>query len=107
VIDEILIEIFGEAVFGRLNKSRRIQLLARMFFGLLGAGLGVAGGFYVALKPNLTQNSAMLAAMILMFGFLSCFALFNVALARPWRWPGMLFVLSFVGMFVSRILLGP
>ena len=33
--------------------------------------------------------------------------LFNVALHRPWRWPGLGFVLSFVALFAARILFGP
>ena len=37
MFDDWLSELFGEAVFGRLGHSRRAQLLARMFFGLLGA----------------------------------------------------------------------
>ena len=37
MIDDLLGELFGEAVFGRLSRSRRGQLLTRLFFGLLGA----------------------------------------------------------------------
>ena len=107
MIDEILIEVFGEAVLGRLNRSRRFQLIARMFFGFLGAVLGLVGAFYIALKPGITQNLALHAVMILVFLFLTCFALFNIALARQWRWPGRLFVVSFIGLFVTRILFGP
>jgi hypothetical protein len=106
MIDEILTEIFGEALLGRAGRSRRFQLLARVFFGLLGALLGVAGAVYLALRSEMAQNLALQATMILVFVFLSCFALFNVALARQWRWPGRLFVLSFVGMFVVRIVFG-
>jgi hypothetical protein len=32
--------------------------------------------------------------------------LFNVGMARPWRWPGICFVVSFVLMFVTRIAFG-
>jgi hypothetical protein len=107
VIDEILIGVFGEAVLGRLNGSRRFQLIARMFFGFLGAVLGLVGAFYIALQQGMTQNLALQAVMILVFLFLTCFALFNVALARQWRWPGRLFILSFISLFVTRILFGP
>lgn len=49
----------------------------------------------------------MLASMIAVFGSLAAFFLFNVALHRPWRWPGLGFVLSFVALFVTRVLFGP
>lgn len=49
----------------------------------------------------------MLASVIAVFGSLAAFFLFNVALHRPWRWPGLGFVLSFVALFVTRVLFGP
>jgi hypothetical protein len=106
MIDEILAGIFGEAVFGRFRGSRRSQLLARLFFGLLGAGLGAAGALHFASSTNLTRNTAMHASMIAVFLFMTCFSLFNIALGRQWRWPGKLFILSLASLFVSRILLG-
>ena len=42
-----------------------------------------------------------------LFVFLACFSLFNVALGRRWRWPGICFALSFAGLFAARILFGP
>ena len=45
MLDNLLGELFGEVVFGRLGKSRRAQLLVRVFFGLLGAALGIVGAF--------------------------------------------------------------
>jgi hypothetical protein len=107
VFDEWLSEIFGEAVFGRLGHSRRAQLLARMFFGLLGAGLGIAGAVHFARRPDLTSNIPMWISMMAMFVFLASFSLFNVGLGRAWRWPGKLFLVSFVALFVTRILFGP
>lgn len=107
MIDDILADLFGEAVFGRLSRSRRAQLLFRLFFGLLGAGLGVAGAVHFALKTDLTQNFAMRFSMIALFVFLACFSLFNVALGRKWRWPGVLFVFSFASLFATRIIFGP
>lgn len=44
--------------------------------------------------------------MVAMFAFLAAFFLFNVALGRTWRWPGVLFAFSFVSLFVTRILFG-
>lgn len=107
MIDDLLGEIFGEAIFGRLNKSRRAQLLFRLAFGLLGAGLFGAGAVWFLLKTDLTGNLALRFSMVGLFVFLGCFSLFNVALARPWRWPGRLSVLSFVALFATRLLFGP
>jgi Ni/Fe-hydrogenase subunit HybB-like protein len=106
MLDDLLAGLFGEAIFGRLPASRRAQLVARLFFGLLGAGLGITGAIYIV-RTARTQNLAMLASMAAVFGFLACFCLFNVALGRTWRWPGLLFVVSFVMLLLSRLLLGP
>jgi len=105
VIDEILVGLFGEMLLGRLPASRRAQLLARLFFGLLGTGLGTIGAVHFWRLPG--GRTAMSSLMAAMFVFLACFCLFNVALGRTWRWPGMLFVMSFVSLFAVRLLLGP
>lgn len=105
MIDDILAGIFGEVVLGRLAGGRRAQLVARLFFGFLGAGLGVAGAVYVAQRP-LTTNAALLTSMVAMFASLSCLCLFNVALARTWRWPSVLFVVSFIALFAARLIFG-
>jgi hypothetical protein len=105
MIDDMLEGIFGEVALGRLSNSKRAQLIARMLFGLLGTGLGMAGAVHIALNPG-TGNAAMAASMMAMFLFLACFACFNVAFARTWRWPGRLFILSFVALFATRILFG-
>jgi len=44
--------------------------------------------------------------VVALFAFLAVFCLFNVALARTWRWPGRMLVLSLVLLFVVRILFG-
>jgi hypothetical protein len=106
VIDDILGGIFGEVVLGRLSGSRRAQLLFRLFFGLLGGGLAVAGAVHFSLRTDLTTNTAMRFSMIALFVFLGCFSIFNIALARTWRWPGRLFVLSLVALFATRLLFG-
>ena len=105
MIDDILIGLMGEAVRSRLSGGPRAQLLARLFFGLLGAGLGLAGAVYMLQNPR-TKNVAMATSMVTVFAGLSCFCLFNVALARPWRWPGWLFIVSFIAMFASRLMFG-
>ena len=105
MIDDILVGIFGEVVRSRLSGGPRAQLVARLAFGLLGAGLGLVGAVYIAQRPG-TQNLAMSASMVAMFAFLSCFCLFNVALARTWRWPGRLFIVSFIALFAARLIFG-
>ena len=105
MIDELLAGLLGEAAFGRLGRSQRAQLLARLFFGLLGCGLGIVGAVYMLQRQGI-GNAAMRASMVALFVFLACFCLFNVALARPWRWPGLLLIVSFVAMFAARLLLG-
>jgi hypothetical protein len=107
VIDDLLGELFGEVVLGRLDRSRRAQLLARLFFGLVGALLGLAGTLHFAVGRREVTNPVMQACVIALFMCLDCFSLFNVALGRRWRWPGICFALSFVGLFAARILFGP
>lgn len=107
MLDDLLGQILGEAVFGRLGESERAKARLRVGFGLLGTALGVAGALHFALLDQPVTNAAMLASMIAVFVFLAAFFLFNVALHRPWRWPGLGFVVSFVALFATRILLGP
>ena len=104
MIDEFLVHIFGEAGFGRIGHSKRAQLLARLGFGLLGAGLAVVGAVHFA-RLDAAIDAVMRASMALVFIGLGCFSLFNVALARRWRWPGVLFVASLVALFGARRLL--
>ena len=106
MLDEILGELFGEAVFGRLSRSRRAQLLFRLFFGLVGTFLGLAGALHFIVARRDVTNPAVKTSMIALFLFLACFSLFNIALGRRWRWPGICFALSFVGLFAARILFG-
>jgi len=61
---------------------------------------------YFATRSNLEGNIAMRASMVATFVFLASFSLFNVALGRTWRWPGLLFAASFGMLFVSRIAFG-
>ena len=104
-LGELLSGILGEAVMSRLGDSRRVQTLARMFFGLLGAGLGIAGAIHFGLRSP-GANLPMHLSMIALFLALASLCLFNVSLLRSWRWPGRLFVASFVALFATRILFG-
>jgi hypothetical protein len=107
MLDDLVGQLVGEAMFGRLSRSRKAQLIVRLFFGLLGTALGVTGAMYFATRADLTANPALRAMMAGTFVFLACFSMFNVAFRRPWRWPGLLFIASFVAMFVVRIAFGP
>lgn len=107
MIDDLLELIFEDVAIDAFGKSKRVQLLFRLFFGLIGAGLGAAGAIYFGGKADLTANAPMRWSMIGLFVFLACFSLFNVALARPWRWPGKLFLLSLAALFVTRFAFGP
>lgn len=106
MLDDLVGEIVGEAAFGRLSRSRRAQLLFRLFFGLLGAALGLMGALHFVRSPPDTTNTPMYASMIALFVSLACLSLFNVGMARPWRWPGLCFVVSLVLLFVTRIAFG-
>ncbi len=107
MLDDILIGIFGEVVLGPLTRSRRFRLIARLFFGLLGAVLSVVGAVYFWLQPGRTGNVVMRASFVALLVSMASFWFFNVGLLRRWRWPAVMFVASFVCLFLSRVLLGP
>ena len=71
-MDDLLGELFGEVVLGRLSRSRRAQFLMRLFFGLLGAVLGVAGAVHFTVGRRDLTNSAMQATVIALVLFLAC-----------------------------------
>jgi hypothetical protein len=106
MLGDIIAQIIGEAAFGRLDASRRAQVLVRVFFGLLGTVLGGVGAWHFVATAQST-NRIMHSSMVAMFAFIALFSLFNVTFRRTWRWPGLGIVVSFVALFVSRILLGP
>ena len=106
MLDDLIGQIVGEAAFGRLNPSRRTQLLVRLFFGLLGASLCIVGALHVLLYPR-TSNALLTSMMTLLFAALAAFFLCNVAMARRWKWPGLACIAAFVSMFVVRIATGP
>lgn len=107
MIDEILVGLFGQMVFGRLSASRRAQFIARIFFGLLGSVLSAIGAYHFAQDPKFGVNLPFRTSIIAMFVFFGCFWLLNVALGRKWKWPWLCFILSFVSVFVTRIAFGP
>jgi hypothetical protein len=105
VLDDVLAGLLGEAAFGRLRQTERSQRLARLFFGLLGTALGLAGALYLPMTVE-TSNWGMLASMTALFVSMSGFFLFNVMLAQPWRWPGLCFAASLTLVFATRIIGG-
>jgi hypothetical protein len=106
MIDDLLGTLFEGATVEKLNNSRRVQLLFRILFGLIGGALGAIGAVHFGLTAGLTDNVAMRASFAALFVFLACFSLFNIALGRPWRWPGKLFLASLAAIFITRILWG-
>ena len=78
---------------------------ARLIFGLLGTvlgliGVGKVGFFFDAGLP-------MRLAAALLMGAVAAFFLFNVLLARTWRWPGRLCLIALPLLFVVRLGFGP
>ena len=49
MLDDLLGHLVGEVAFGRLGRSRRAQLLCRLFFGLLGAAASLDHGEQLAM----------------------------------------------------------
>ena len=107
MIGDLVGMLVGEAVFGRLRNTPRTQLVARLVFGLLGTLLGAAGVIAMMTAGPATRNGPLRASMVALFIFMACFSLFNVTLARAWRWPGLCFLCCLGLMFVTRIAFGP
>ncbi|HEX7087265.1 MAG TPA: hypothetical protein VF198_12945 [Vicinamibacterales bacterium] len=105
MLDDLLEGLLGEAIVRRFPAGRRAELYWRVFFGLLGTGLGLIGAIYTAANFATANVPMRLSAVALMLA-LAAFSLFNVALLRPWRWPGLWFVASFVALLVTRIAFG-
>ena len=98
-------DLFEDIDFG-LKGSKRAATIFRIFFGALGLLLGAAGAWHM-LAGDVAGSFHMRATAALMFVFLALFFGINVALHKPWRWPGLGFVVTFVGLFVVRIAFGP
>ncbi len=86
--------------------SKRGQWIVRVLFGTLGLALSVAGAYKMLVIGVDGASTHFNIASSLIFFALGAFCLFNVILARPWRWPGLAFVLSFVVLFLVRVLFG-
>jgi hypothetical protein len=106
MLDDILGGLLGEALFGRIEHTRRREILLRLFFGLLGAALGLGGAVYMLTRDD-PASPHMRLAMAALLAFFGLFWLFNVALMRRWRWPGILTLSSLVALIAARFVLGP
>jgi len=105
MLDDLFEGLSGDFALGRGRASRRAQLVARLFFGLLGAGLCGLGAAVLArreLPPGLGEFHAM---SVLFLASIGLFALFVVALGRSWRWPGRLVLASLLAMILARLVL--
>ena len=107
MMDDLFADLFGDADLDELGKSRRAQRIVRWVVGLLGAGLLGYGTIRFALHAGPADNLAMRTGMAALLASLACCFLFNVALARMWRWPAAFAVLSLVALVVSRLAWGP
>jgi hypothetical protein len=105
-LDDLLGRIFAESVLGGLGRTRRAQLLCRMFFGLLGTGLCLAGACHFLVNPPSAGSPALHLSMVGLFLAVASFFGFNVMLARRWTWPIIAIVASLVAMFAVRLLVG-
>lgn len=105
-LDDLLGQLFSEGLAEGLTSSRRVQLVARMLLGLVGAGLGLAGCFVFLTNPAMGGTPSMRLAMAATFFFVAAASAFNLMLGRRWRWPLAGIGISVVALFVSRIAFG-
>ena len=106
MIDGLLAQLFGEAVFGRYTPSGPAQLPVRLAFRLLGAGLGITGAAWMMFRPD-GASLQMRFALAVLYLSIGAFWLLNVGLARMWRWPGILVAASLVALIAARFIFGP
>jgi uncharacterized BrkB/YihY/UPF0761 family membrane protein len=99
----MLFELFGEVAFGRLSRSRKAQVVCRVFFGLLGMGLGLAGAYHFLARAPAPSLRLMHASIISMFLFIAALSLFNIACKRAWRWPTLGAAASFIVLLAASI----
>ena len=104
MLDDLIETLFDDVDLG-LKGSQRAQVIMRIFFGGLGLLLSLVGTWHMLFRAE--GGLHLRLGMALMFAVLASFCLFNVCLLKRWRWPGRLFLVSFVLLFVLRIVLGP
>jgi hypothetical protein len=99
-------DLFEDIEFG-VRGSGRGRTFFRVFFGVVGLFLAVAGVLHVLISEKFVATGLpfrLAAANV--FAFLGFFCAINVALHKPWRWPGRGFIVSFVLLFVVRLVFG-
>jgi hypothetical protein len=103
MLDDLIETLFDDVDLG-LKGSQRGQVVWRIFFGGMGVLLSGVGMWHMLFRVEGGLHLRLGAT--LMFALLAAFCLFNVCLLKKWRWPGRLFLASFVLLFVLRITLG-
>jgi hypothetical protein len=103
MLDDLIETLFDDVDFG-LKGPKRMRVVLRIVFGLLGLLLSAAGAWHMLFRVQGGAHLRFCAAT--MFGLLGAFCLFNVCLLKKWRWPGVLFLASFGLLFVLRIVFG-
>lgn len=101
MLDDLFEGILDGFVAG--EPSKRVQIILRVLFGLVGTGLAAAGIYHIM---GYDAGLPFRLAGAVVFFFLGCFCIFNIALLKSWRWPGRYFVYSFIGLFAVRIIFG-
>jgi hypothetical protein len=104
MLDDLIETLFEDVDLG-LKGARRAQIVWRILFGGLGLLLSAAGAWHMLFRVEGALHLRLGAS--LMFALLGAFCLFNVCLLKKWRWPGRLFLASFVLLFALRIVFGP
>jgi hypothetical protein len=105
-LDDLFGQLFSDGLAEGLTSSRRVQLVARMLLGLVGAGLGLAGCVVFLTSPAIGGTPPMRLAMAATFFFLATASTCNLMLGRRWRWPFAGIGISVIALFVSRIVFG-
>ena len=100
MLDDLFSGLFD---IGGGDLTKRKEFIIRLIIGIAGVALSIAGIVHMV-DYNAGLPFRLAGAAI--FICLACFCGFNIAMQRKWRWPGRCFVLSFVGIFVVRIIFG-
>ncbi len=103
MIGDIIEDWFSE----RVRLPACIQVALRLFFGLLGAALALAGIVVFGFQRPWTTNTPMRISFVALLVSMACFCLINVTLNRKSRWPARLFIATFVALILTRFLFGP
>ena len=97
-------DLFDEIDISRGSKRPgRHQALFRLAFGILGVALSAAGAVRCLGYASVPFRIAAAAVFV----SLALVCLFNVALARTWRWPLLLFAASLPALIVTRLVFLP